>query len=207
VIWDSEPWRNHLLASARALAKHGKTTTVTDHTSVLVERAVFFGAYVMRKLDDSYKLSTSWRGTALKCKRFPPTSRRRPSLIDWHHIDRHFDLSKPQPDSISARDYCDLVVHSFAFVEMMNDDGSIEGFYITSDKLRGKGIWQFGLNTVIDLMKKTAKDWPTFARTIRDPETGETMVWAGNTEPPEERARKADKFVHEIRSRWPSKAR
>ena len=207
MIWDSEPWRNHLLASARALAKHGKTTTVTEHTSVLVERAVFFGAYVMRKLDNSYKLSTSWRGTALKCKRFPPTSRRRPSLIDWHHIDRHFDLSKPQPDTISARDYCDLVVHSFVFVELMNDDGSIEGFYITSDKLSGKGIWQFGFNTVIDLMKKTAKDWPAFARTIRDPETGETMVWAGNTEPPEEWTRKADKLVHEIRSKWPSKAR
>jgi hypothetical protein len=89
----------------------------------------------------------------------------------------------------------------------MNDDGSIEGFYITSDKLRGKGIWQFGLNTVIDLMKKTAKDWPAFAHTIRDPETGETMVWAGNTEPPEEWKRKADKLVQEIRSRWPSKAR
>jgi hypothetical protein len=89
--------------------------------------------------------------------------------------DRQFDLSKPQPDTISARDYCDLVVHSFVFVALMNHDGSIEGFYITSDKLRGKGIWQFGLNTVIDLMKKTAKDCPAFARTIRDPETGETM--------------------------------
>ena len=67
--------------------------------------------------------------------------------MDWHHIDRHFDLSKPQPGTISARDYCDLVVHSFVFVELMNDDGSIEGFYITSDKLSGKGIWRFGLTS------------------------------------------------------------
>ena len=34
-----------------------------------------------------------------------------------------------------------LVVHSFVFMELMNDDGSIEGFYITSNKLSGKGIW------------------------------------------------------------------
>jgi len=206
VIWESEPWRSHLLASARDLAKRAKTKRMTERRSVFVEEAVFFGAYVMRKLDDSHKLSTSWRGTALECKRFPPTGRRRPNLMDWHHIDRHFDLSKPQSDTMSARDYCDLVVHSFIFMELLNDDRSIEAFYITSDKLRGKGIWQFGLNTVIDLMAKTAKDWPAVARMVRDPETGEMMVWAGNTEPPEQWTRNADKLVHEIRSKWRPKA-
>jgi hypothetical protein len=73
--------------------------------------------------------------------------------------------------------------------------------FITSDRLKGKGVWQFGLDSVIGLMEQTAGDWPAVARVIRNPETGETEVWAGNSEPPKEWTKKADKLVRE----WASK--
>jgi hypothetical protein len=61
------------LTSARDLAKRAKTRRVTERRSAFVERTVFFSAYAMRKLDDANKLSTSWRGTTVKCTRYTPT--------------------------------------------------------------------------------------------------------------------------------------
>jgi hypothetical protein len=196
MIHDSEPWRDHLLASARDLAKRAKTRMVTERRSAFVERTVFFGAYAMRKLDDANKLSTSWRGTAVRCMRYPATGKRA-SWLDRDHIDRHYNLEKSQPDNMGARAFCDLVVHSFIFMEFLNDDRTIGGFFITSDKTKTKGLWQFELDTVIGLIERTAEDWPAVSSAIRNPETGETEIWTGNSEPPEEWKRKVEKFTRQ----------
>jgi hypothetical protein len=192
VIHDSEPWRDHLLASARHLAKRAKSRRVTERRSAFVERTVFFGAYAMRKLDDANKLSTSWRGTAVRCTRYPPTGKP-PGWLDRDQIDRHYNFEKPQRDNSGARAFCDLVVHSFIFQEFLNDDRTIGGFFITSDKTKARGLWQFDLDTVIGLIERTAGDRPAFLA-VSNPETGDTEVWTGNAEPPDEWKRKAEKI-------------
>ena len=196
MIWDSQPWRDHLLTSVRDLAKRAKTRRVTEKRSAFVERTVFFGAYAMRKLDDANKLSTSWRGRAVKCKRYSPTGKRA-GWLDRDHIDRHYNLEKPQPDNMGARAFCDLVVHSFIFMEFLNDDRTIGGFFITSDNSKTKGLWQFELDTVIGLIERTAEDWPTVSSAIHNPETGEMEVWTGNSVPPREWKKKTEKFAQQ----------
>jgi hypothetical protein len=105
---------------------------------------------------------------------------------------------------MGVRAFCDLVVHSFIFIEFLSDDKTISGFFITSDRTKAKGIWQIDLNTVIDLIERTAKDWPTVSLAVRSPETGETEVWKGNSEPPEEWKQKAEKFARQwARQRLP----
>ena len=193
MIWDSQPWRDHLLADARGLAARSKTKRITERRSVLIERAVFFGAYSMRKLDDAKKLSTSWKGRALKCTHYPFMGKV-PDLLNWHHIDQYYDLSKPKIGSMGARDFCDLVVHSFIFVECLNEDGTVGGFFITSDKRKAKGLWHFDLNAEIRLMEQTAKDNPSTSCMSRDPDTGEMEVWAGHGDPPDSWRKTVEKF-------------
>lgn len=194
MIWDSQPWRSHLLADACALATRAKTKRITERRSALVERAVFFGAYSMRKLDDAKKLSTSWKGTALKCMRYPFTGEV-PDLLNWHHIDRHYDLSKPTKSTMGARDFCDLVVHSFIFSETIHDNRTIDGFFITSDRLKKQGLWYFEVRMIVGLMEQTAKDNPPSAYMSRDPDTGEFEVWAGDGEPPLSWKKKVEKLA------------
>lgn len=164
--------RDHLFAEARGLAKRSKSKKTTERRSVLVERAVFLGAYSMRKIDDAKKLSTSWRGRTLKCMHYSPISRP-PGLQDWHHIDRHYDLERPKSGSFGVRAFCDLVVHSFIFVEIVSDDRSIDGCFIASDKTNTKGLWFFRIDAVISLMEQTAEDNPATSHMTRDPRTGE----------------------------------
>jgi hypothetical protein len=107
-----------------------------------------------------------------------------PDLLDWHHVDRHYDFSKPKRGTMGARDFCDMIIHSFVFSECLNEDRTIDGFLVTSDKLKTKGLWHFEIGTVIGLMERTAADNPPTAFMSRDPDTGELEVWAGHEDEP-----------------------
>jgi hypothetical protein len=172
-----------MLAEARSLAKRAKTKRITERRSALVERAVFFSAYAMRKLDDAKKLSTSWQGRVVKCARHPPIGRRPPNLLNRDKIDKHYDLGRPAIDDMSARNFCDLVIHSFIFGEVINDDRTIAGFYITSDKMKAKGLWFFELDAVVGLMEQTAKDELVAFIGVVNPHTGDAEVWTGDRLP------------------------
>ena len=145
------------------------------------------------------------RGTAIKCRRYSPTGKKS-TWLDRDHIDRHYNLEKPKPENMGARAFCDLVVHSFVFMESVNDDRTIAGFFITSDKTKARGLWEFELTTIIDLMKRTAEDWPAVGAFLVNPQTGETEVWAGNSEPPEAWKRKAADYAKLWTQRRQSKA-
>lgn len=182
MIWDSSPWREYLLADACALRKRAATKRITEKRSILIERSVFFAAYTMRRLDDAKKLSTTWEGSAVQCKRNPSLSRK-PDFLDWHHIDKSYNLSKPAPCTMSARHFCDLIVHSYVFVECIRDDRSVEGFFITSDKKRHQALWFFSLDAVAGLMERTAADDPNTVAMTRNYEGELEVVWAGNAKP------------------------
>lgn len=185
VIWDSSPWRDHLTTEVHALRRRAKSKRTTEKRSLLIERTVFFAAYTMRRLDDANKLSSSWRGTAVKCSQYPALGER-PNQINWHHLEKFYNISKPITSTIGARHFCDLVIHSYIFVECVQEDRKIEGFFITSDKKVTHALWLFSVNAIAELMERTAGDDPSTVIMDRNDRTGDLEAWAGNGEPPSE---------------------
>ena len=123
MIWESTPWRDYLATEAHTLERRAKSKRITEKRSLLIERAVFFAAYTMRRLDDANKLSSSWRGTAVKCSQYPSLGRK-PNQLNWHHIERLYDLSTSTASAMGARHFCDLVIHSYIFMECLKEDPS-----------------------------------------------------------------------------------
>ena len=56
MIWESYPWKNQLIADAAIIKRWASKTQHTQRRSMLIERKVFLAAYIIRKLDDDYKL-------------------------------------------------------------------------------------------------------------------------------------------------------
>jgi hypothetical protein len=191
VIWDSGPWRDYLCADACVIEKRAATRRVTERRSMFIEKAIFFAACSMRRLDDAKKLSTSWQGRAVGCSRFPFTGKV-PDFMDWHHLERHCALANGKPDTTGARDFCDMIILSFIFAEAFKDDRSIEGIFVTSDHRKAEGLWLFGIATIIRLMVQTAQNEPATASMSRNPKTGEWDVSAGDGDPPENWRRKIE---------------
>jgi hypothetical protein len=75
MIWESGPWKNELLANARLLEQYAKSKRRSERRSFGVERTIFLSTYVMRKLWESGKLSSSWEKRKVPCIFHPPKAR------------------------------------------------------------------------------------------------------------------------------------
>lgn len=194
MIWDSSPWRDHLATEAHGIRRRAKSKRMTEKRSLLIERAVFFAAYTMRRLDDANKLSSSWQGAAIKCGKYPSLGDR-PTQLNWHHIENFYDLSKPAACSMGARHFCDLIIHSYIFVECVQADQEVEGFFITSDKKVTQALWLFSVDAIAELMERAAADYPSTVIMDLNDKMGKSRVWVGNGEPPNEwKTRLAKRF-------------
>ena len=193
MIWDSDPWKKRLLSDAVELRRRARTRRITEPRSAFVEQTVLLAAYSMRKLDDAKKLSTSWRGLAVKCE-WRPSHGKPPHFMNWHHLDKHYDFSIVKRRTISARDFCHMVIHSYIFAEAVREDRTIDGFFVTSDDKKSEGIWFFETETVISLIERTAHDYPPEAHMVLNFDTGDFEVWAGIGEPPKEWLKKAERL-------------
>lgn len=196
MIFESSPWKQQLLKDARSLKKISKTRlgeSNEDEWLTRLERLIFISAYSMRKLHESGKLSTDWTKTRLCCSRFKFVGKSTPTALDSHRIETFYDLPTPLEVRMPSDEYCDRVVHSFIFSPVLSEEGFIEGFYLTSDRLKKQCLWLVPLAEVIALMARTGKDYPSHGVWIRTP-SGELKTWAGNGEPPVEWLASAEKF-------------
>jgi hypothetical protein len=75
VISDSVPWRDDLLRIADQLERRAGQRRWTERTSYLVERDLMVGAYAVRRLSESYRLSDELQEHRLGVTRFAATGR------------------------------------------------------------------------------------------------------------------------------------
>ncbi|MHC2624089.1 hypothetical protein ACVIW2_006121 [Bradyrhizobium huanghuaihaiense] len=186
MIFESSPWKQQLLRDAGNLKRISKSPLGESNEDVLLtrlERLIFVGAYSMRKLHESGKLSTDWTKIKLSCTRFEFVGKCAPTILDAHKIDRFYELANPLDIRMPSDEFCDRVVHSFIFAPVVGEQGCVDGFHLTSDRLKKQCLWFVPLAEVITLMVRTGKDYPSDGVWIRTA-SGELKIWAGNGEPP-----------------------
>jgi hypothetical protein len=184
MIWESKPWKDELLATARFL-KRGHLKRRSARRDFEIERAVFTSAYVMRKLWQSGKLSTTWKKRSSKCIFFK-TNGELVDQLNWHRIDEFYDLERPKNVSLSALELCNRLIHSFVFVPDEGPRRSIAGFFLASDQSRHHGLWYLELSELLALLTETGRDYPSSVHMVRHPKTDDWVVWAGHGDPPNE---------------------
>lgn len=186
MIFESHPWKQQLLKDARNLKRISKVTLDDGNEDLLLtrfERLIFVGAYSMRKLHESEKLSTDWSKIRLPCSRFAFIGQTTPTVLDAHKIETFYELANPQDAKLPSNEFCDRVIHSFIFSPVVNEANLVEGIYLTSDRLKRQCLWFIRLTEIIALMIGTGKDYPSRGVWIRTA-TGELKMWAGDAEPP-----------------------
>jgi hypothetical protein len=134
MIWESGPWKQQLVRDAARLRRLGNSRLDADGGDKEVfqlERQVFIAAYTMRKLSEAGKLSSNWDHQRLACLRFPIKGKDIPDRLNWHHIDRHYDLNASLNVKMNPKEFCDRIIHSFVFVPCIGSEETIKSFYFT----------------------------------------------------------------------------
>lgn len=145
-----------------------------------VEQDVFLGAYAIRKLIESQKISDEVESMTLRAAAFAP--RGKPvDVMNWFKLDRVYDLDRSAAVDVSLRDWCNQVVHSFVFVVDAELTG-LTGFFIASDRAKDTRLLHFAIDVVVDAMQRVADDVIAHAHWQRDDAGVARLVSKSNQE-------------------------
>lgn len=181
MIYESWPWRRDLLNDA-AVLERWLLKPVSEKRSVIMEKKMFMGAFAMRKLLESGKLSTATEEMSVDIDQFP--SMKKVLKHQRWEIHNHYDLQAGSKNTLPVRHLMNQMIHSFIFQEWNEDDVGLSSIAFTSDKTKDKKLMLIRIRDFVDLMRFIAMDNPTKITWTLDPETGERLEWRGhiNTE-------------------------
>jgi hypothetical protein len=156
---------------------------ISERRSVLLEKKILLAAYIIRKLTEANKVSTSLTHRQIVCQQFPAASNFI-TIINKHRIDKLYSLTKPRRRSIGTADLINLIIHSFIFEEVLDSAHATEGFYVTSDRRRYSDLWHVSIARFTRLMREYADDRPSVSMAVFDPDKNDYFVWQGMNRPP-----------------------
>ena len=138
MIWESSYWKEPLLKTATWLRRMRLKARSGEAILVKLEKERMIGFYSVRKLLDNLMVSDQ-----LKERLFQVTwyANQRPvDFLNWHQIDRLFDLEKPQSELRDIEFICDRLIHSFVFVPDF-DDERLRGVFVATDTDRRQKVY------------------------------------------------------------------
>lgn len=182
MIHESAPWKAQLGRDADLIERLALKPSCSERRSFLIEKKVFLAAYAMRKLDDASKLSSALLGSELEVLRFRSC---KPGYdqLNSHRFAEFFAMGEPEAFKLSGRRLLNLLIHSFVFVEVIDQSEVCEGFMVTSDFELSRGLVQVEMQAFVELMRAAASDYPSAMRYTRDAKSGRWIIWAGHELP------------------------
>jgi hypothetical protein len=129
-----------------------------EHSLARFEREIFIGFYAIRKLLETFKVSSQTRRLSLTLASSPSIG-----VVDYmnaHRIDELFNLEIADFEQRDLEFVCNQFIHSFVFIPVQHENGSIAGAYIASDKAKREKIYFVELRQILLAFRTVGTDYP-----------------------------------------------
>ena len=159
VIHESNPWKLDLRRRLRLIKKYNAANRFEsdyESTYAVIEMCVFYSAFIIRKLFESVKLSDEaerYNFQAIGIKPIKQINR----MNNWPDENSH-DWEKEICITITGKELCNRLLHSYVFFLEFEESGSISSFCISSDYDRNKILYKIALDDWISYMNFIATD-------------------------------------------------
>ena len=160
MIWESSYWKEDLGRLADKLKTRKAQKNFPARSLACLEKEIFIGCYIIRKLIDAKKLSD--RIVRLKLSvRFYSSIGRKPTWLTWDRdLDRSYDFENAQSESMSISYLCNQLIHSFIFVPHFGSHGTLQGIFFNSDFSKSRKLYYLSISTLGMLFRKVATNYP-----------------------------------------------
>lgn len=160
MIFESYPWKQDLRKRKNQILKYNtadRFETKEEATYTVIEKAIFYSAFIIRKLIDcGGKLSDEAEDYSMKVFSVTPI-KHVDNLHRWPEEDSH-DWGNEQEITVSGKNVCNWLIHSFMFYFVFNEDGVLDSFSVTSDFDRNKILYRIPLKTWIEYIDYIVTD-------------------------------------------------
>lgn len=137
-----------------------------------IEKELFFGFYAVRKLLDTFTVSDSTRQMSFSLAFH--SAIRRVDHLNWHHLDKNYDISARRSEVRDLRFLCNQFIHNYVFLTS-EAEGHLDGFFVASDRDRHSKCYFVELGQVLDAFRTVGRDYPAQMVLERD----KSGQWAG----------------------------
>lgn len=166
MIFDSYIWKNELKKVLTKFKKFISTTKIEvapPDSNIFffnVEKFFFITAYIVRKLNESNKLSDELTSTNIPVIKYPRKNKK--TILDFmnnHHGQRFFNFKKQQKGSLHWLKLCEFLIHSFIFDPVFDDkDWKVIGIQVTSDKSKTYALYYIMLDDYLLFLEDVVND-------------------------------------------------
>lgn len=149
--------------------------TSSDYRESILEKKIFLAAFAIRKLIHSYKITDEIEQYSVPCEEYKNLNNTKIDFMNNHKVDQYFDLKSANKCHLKLYDITNLIIHSMIFSFFSDEDGSVSGFYVSSDRLSDKKLYFINIKDYVEAMRVVSNDYVAQMRLERDIETGEIV--------------------------------
>lgn len=175
MIYESFPWKQDLKKQIKLILKYNNTKKILsdeEKSFSLVEKAIFYSAFIVRKLMDCpTKLSDDACQYSIGVKKIRPLKSINLRCY-WPEVDSH-DWENESSITIRARSICNFLIHSYVFFFEFDEEFGIKSFYVSSDYDKNKTLYKISMSDWIRYIDFIATDSVVSATLIYDDKTKE----------------------------------
>jgi len=165
MIWESYYWRLELYKIAKNLQARKKQCRWPERALVNLEKAVFIGFYIVRKLIEANKLSLTSKKRPIELISYPSLGEIVHSR-NWHKLHELYDWRNGSNQTKDLMFVCNQIVHSYIFMPIFSSTNKLKGFAFCSDRERNNMLFFIALNKLIQLFLFVSHDYLTASSTI-----------------------------------------
>jgi hypothetical protein len=169
VIWESSYWKEDLRRLAEKLKARKIQKKFPERSLACLEKEIFIGCYIIRKLIGAKKLSDSI--VRLKFPvRFHSSIGRKLTWFTWNRdFDRSYDFKNVHIEYMSLPYLCNQLIHSFVFVPHFGRHGTLRGIFFNSDLSKDRKLYYLSISTLEMAFRKVANNYPWKTQISFDP--------------------------------------
>ena len=144
MILESYPWKQDLLRRIALIKKYNSTEFFQkneERAYTVLEKSIFYSAFIVRKLlDCKSKLSDDADKYSLNVQELAPL--KTINFFNSHRIDQNYNWEKTRNATISGRDICNYLIHSYIFQFIYCDNPRlITSFIVASDRIKDRFLY------------------------------------------------------------------
>lgn len=160
MIWSSLPWRCELRKVADRMDRRQSQSRWTEQSWFLAERDIMVSAYTIRKLNESLKLSAAFSSQQVRLHSYAIKDSliQGPDQLNWHQVDRFYDLNSRRQTTRNPQELCNQIIHSRVFLlDAPVEYPGLKGFFVNSDLSSSKNLFQVDLDVFTRLLRQAAE--------------------------------------------------
>ena len=169
VIWESSYRKEDLGRLADKLKARKVQKKFPARSLACLEKEIFIGCYIIRKLMDGKKLSDTVASLKFPV-RFHSSIGRNPTWLTWNQdLDRSYDFKNVHTEPMSLPYLCNQLIHSFIFVPLFGRHGTLRGIFFNSDLTKSRKLYYLSISTLEKIFRKVATNYPWQSQISFDP--------------------------------------